>query len=204
MNRFFSSLLILLFSSVTLNAQVESELQIGIGNSNILSDKNLNKNFQSKLDYYLEYGVQYRPSGEFGLQLSTLVHRKGANYTNSQGSSTFLLHYFTLVPAMNYKLNDDFQVYMGPYFSYRFKENYIVQGEKINPGFSDYQSKFSDFGIRSGISFAFDQFFFHLNYSFGITDIRNGIVSDIDAIPVFPNGLYNKNLEIGFGIRLGR
>lgn len=204
MNRLHIITILLLISSPFLHAQVESRLQLGIANSNILSDKSLNKNFQSKLDYYIEFGINYQGAEELGMQLNALFHRKGAKYTDSQGSSTFELHYFTLMPAVNYRLSDDLQVFMGPYFSYRLKEDYIIGGERLNPNLSDYQSKFSDFGIRSGIAFSFDRFFFHLNYSFGITDIRNTTLSDSNTLPIFPEGLYNKNLEIGFGVRLGK
>lgn len=187
----------LFFSSLT--AQVNIDIQGGISNTNILSDKNQNANFRTDLNVFA--GTSFRLEGEelVGIQLDVLYEQKGTNYIDEQYQSSFRLQYITLCPLANFDLSESFSILVGPYFSYRFRESHDIGGIQMTRGRSDYLSTSDDVGLRSGFRYNFDQFFFQVSYSFGLTDIRGSNQEISYEGPLFPEGLYNKSFSVGLG-----
>ena len=183
----------------SLSAQVNIDIQGGISNTNILSDKNQNANFRTDLNVFA--GTSIRLEGEelVGIQLDVLYEEKGTNYIDEQFQSIFNLQYITICPLAKFDLTESFSVLVGPYFSYRARETHEIGGIQMIRDRSDYLSASDDVGLRSGFRYNFDQFFFHMSYSFGLTDIRGSNQEISYEGPVFPQGLYNKSFSVGLG-----
>ena len=189
----------LFFVNSMLDAQVIFDIQAGISNTGILSDKNQNANFRTDLNTFA--GIAFRLEGEelVGIQLDLLYEKKGANYIDEQYQSIFNLQYVTVSPLANFQLSESLALVLGPYFSFRINESHEVNGQQLQGDKFDYLSDTDDVGLRSGFRYYFGQFFFQMHYSFGLTDIRNDYFDTSYGGPILPEGLYNKSFSVGLG-----
>ena len=195
----FISLFLFSISFSSVYSQVSFEIQGGISNTNILSDKNQNANFRTDLNTYAGTSLRFSAEDRINFQLDFLYEKKGANYVDDQYQSIFGLQYLSLSPIVNIELSKSLDIFIGPYFSYRLRENHEVNGVEIVLDRFDYLTHSDDMGLRSGFKFKFDQFFFQMCYSFGLKDIRSFNFDSPFEGPVFPEGLYNKSFSLGLG-----
>jgi hypothetical protein len=191
------SFFVLIFSPVY--SQVAFDLQGGISNTSILSDKNQNANFRSDLNTYVSGSIRLEGEELIGILLDVIYEKKGANYIDAQYQSVFKLQYVSLSPMASFNLSENLSIFLGPYFSLRINEDHTVNGQQTNQDKSNYLSKSDDLGLRSSFRFQFDQLFFQMSYSFGLTDIRSNSFDASYNGPNFPEGLFNKSFSIGLG-----